>query len=77
MCIVFIGMAEVSSCDIHVYVGQYVKKGNSLGTFHFGGSSHCLLFRRGVDVTFTTLHSNPAKLGSRDNFVNSELGIVE
>jgi phosphatidylserine decarboxylase len=45
-----IGMAEVSSCDITVKEGQHVEKGEQIGMFHFGGSTHCLLFRKGVNV---------------------------
>lgn len=45
-----IGMAEVSTCDITVKPGQKVKKGDQMGMFHFGGSSHCVLFRKGVNV---------------------------
>jgi phosphatidylserine decarboxylase len=47
---VYVGMAEVSTCDITVHEGQHVKKGEQLGMFHFGGSTHCLLFRKGVQV---------------------------
>jgi phosphatidylserine decarboxylase len=45
-----IGMDEVSSCDITVKEGQHVKKGDETGMFHFGGSSHCLVFGKGVRV---------------------------
>jgi len=47
---VFIGMDEVSSNEITVKEGDTIKKGDQLGMFHFGGSSHCLLFRKGVEV---------------------------
>lgn len=50
MAFIGVGMAEVSTCDITVQEGQYVKKGDQIGMFHFGGSTHCLLFRKGVDV---------------------------
>ncbi|XWX01380.1 hypothetical protein V2A60_009407 [Cordyceps javanica] len=43
-----IGMDEVSTCDITVREGQHVAKGDELGMFHFGGSTHCLVFRKGV-----------------------------
>ncbi|WVQ95753.1 phosphatidylserine decarboxylase [Kwoniella sp. CBS 9459] len=46
-----IGMTEVSTCDTTVKEGQHVKKGDELGMFHFGGSSHCVLFRKGVKVS--------------------------
>lgn len=45
-----VGMCEVSTCDITVKEGQHVKKGEEIGMFHFGGSTHCLLFRKGVNV---------------------------
>lgn len=45
-----IGMDEVSTCEITVKEGQRIKKGEQTGMFHFGGSSHCLLFRKGVQV---------------------------
>jgi phosphatidylserine decarboxylase len=43
-------MVEVSTCDITVKAGDYLKKGDQLGMFHFGGSTHCLLFRKGVKI---------------------------
>lgn len=45
-----IGMDEVSTCEITVKEGQHIKKGEQTGMFHFGGSSHCLLFRKHVKV---------------------------
>lgn len=45
-----VGMNEVSSCDITVEEGQHVEKGDQIGMFHYGGSTHCLLFRKGVQV---------------------------
>ena len=53
MCVIPVGMAEVSSCQITVKAGDIVKKGDELGMFHFGGSTHCLLFRPGVNLDFT------------------------
>ncbi|KAI0007111.1 Phophatidylserine decarboxylase-domain-containing protein [Xylariaceae sp. FL0662B] len=50
MAFIGVGMDEVSTCEITVQQGQEVKKGDQLGMFHFGGSSHCLLFRDGVKV---------------------------
>lgn len=52
MCFVAVGMAEVSTCQITVYQGQTVKKGDQLGMFHFGGSTHVLLFRPETKLTF-------------------------
>lgn len=45
-----IGMDEVSTCDITVHEGQKIKKGAELGMFHFGGSSHCLIFKKGLKL---------------------------
>ncbi|RYN39567.1 hypothetical protein AA0112_g3547 [Alternaria arborescens] len=50
VCFMGIGMTEVSTCDTTVKVGQHVKKGDEIGMFHFGGSSHCILFRKGVEL---------------------------
>ena len=44
MCVVPVGMAEVSSCEVTVQPGQRIAKGEQLGMFHFGGSTHRLLF---------------------------------
>ena len=60
MCFMAVGMVEVSSCDITVYEGQRVKKGQQLGMFHYGGSTHCLIFRPGVELYF-----EPEKHGIR------------
>lgn len=49
---VAVGMCEVSSNEITVTRGQHVDAGDPLGMFHYGGSTHCLLFRRGVDLDF-------------------------
>jgi len=52
MCFVAVGMAEVSTCQVTVYQGQKVSKGDQLGMFHFGGSTHVLLFRPETKLTF-------------------------
>ncbi|RPD60582.1 hypothetical protein L226DRAFT_461608 [Lentinus tigrinus ALCF2SS1-7] len=52
MCFVGVGMSEVSSCEITVAKGQQVTKGDELGMFHFGGSTHCLIFRPQTQLTF-------------------------
>ncbi|KAI6155723.1 phosphatidylserine decarboxylase-domain-containing protein [Pisolithus tinctorius] len=51
MCFVDVGLCEVSTCGLTVKEDQVLKKGNELGMFHFGGSTHCLVFRGGVTVT--------------------------
>ncbi|KAK1217177.1 hypothetical protein PQX77_020185 [Marasmius sp. AFHP31] len=52
MCFMAVGMAEVSTCETTVREGQVVKKGDELGMFHFGGSTHCLIFRPETKITF-------------------------
>ena len=58
MCFVAIGMSEVSSCDITVEVGQRVEKGDEIGMFHYGGSTHCLLFRDNINLDFSEIEGN-------------------
>ena len=47
-----IGMVEISTCVINDYIepGYNVKKGEELGYFQFGGSTHCIIFQN--EVTF-------------------------
>ncbi|EKM57609.1 uncharacterized protein PHACADRAFT_206501 [Phanerochaete carnosa HHB-10118-sp] len=52
MCFMAVGMAEVSTCEVTVKDGDRLKKGDQLGMFHFGGSTHCLIFRPETKVTF-------------------------
>ena len=59
MCFLAIGMSEVSSNDITVKEGEKVKKGDQLGMFHFGGSTHCLIFRSEVKIEFDTRGQTP------------------
>lgn len=75
MCVLPVGMAEVSSCEIAVYEGQHVKKGDELGMFHFGGSTHCLLFRSGVELAFD-LHGQTPGLGASNIPVNARIATV-
>lgn len=75
MCAVFVGMAEVSSCEITVYEGQHVKKGDQLGMFHFGGSTHALIFRSGVNLEFD-LHGQIPSLDSENIPVRSKIAKV-
>ncbi|MEA2161237.1 MAG: phosphatidylserine decarboxylase [Solirubrobacteraceae bacterium] len=55
MAFVAVGMSEVSSCliDSKVTPGFHVEKGEELGYFQFGGSTHCLVFRPGAIAEFT------------------------
>jgi phosphatidylserine decarboxylase len=55
MAFVAVGMSEVSSCMINPNVtsGVHVGKGDELGFFQFGGSTHCLVFRPGAIADFS------------------------
>lgn len=91
MCVMPVGMEEVSTCEVTVKEGQHLKKGDQLGMvriyniwktwlgiyanpnaqFHFGGSTHCLFFRKGVEV------SGFPEPGRKDNVpVRGELAVV-
>ena len=75
MCVMPVGMGECNSCEITVAVGQELKKGDQLGMFHFGGSTHCLFFRPGVRLDFDLRGQQP---GPQANIVsvNSRIAIV-
>lgn len=75
MAVLFVGMAEVSSNEFTVYVGQHVNKGDQLGMFHFGGSTHCLIFRPGVKLKFD-LHGQKPGLDSHNIPVRARIATV-
>ncbi len=53
--VVPIGMAEISSCviDPKITKGAPVTKGQKLGYFQYGGSTHCLIFQPGAIAEVT------------------------
>ncbi|OAA73405.1 phosphatidylserine decarboxylase family protein [Cordyceps fumosorosea ARSEF 2679] len=56
VCFMAIGIADVSSCEINPKFTtgkpEQVRKGEELGMFRHGGSSQCLLFRKGLRLSF-------------------------
>ncbi|WP_136668030.1 phosphatidylserine decarboxylase family protein [Flavobacterium sp. H122] len=76
MCVMPVGMAEVSSCEITVKTGDKVKKGDQLGMFHFGGSTHCLIFQPGVNLEFNTYGETPGLDAENNIRVNTEIARV-
>ncbi len=68
-------MAEVSSCEITVKPGDKVKKGDELGMFHFGGSTHCLIFGPDVKLKFDTYDEIPS-LDAGNIRVNTKIAEV-
>lgn len=77
MCVMPIGMAEVSSCQITVKPGDKIKKGEELGMFHFGGSTHCLIFRPGVNLNFHTYGEKPGLSAENNIRVNTKIAEVQ
>ncbi len=72
-----IGMAEVSSCVLADKVKKLkeIKKGEELGYFQFGGSSHCLFFRPGVIKHFKNEKGQDLKKGDSVN-VRQQIAIT-
>jgi phosphatidylserine decarboxylase len=64
VCLMPVGMVEVSSCIIHPEVrpGQRVKKGEEVGYFQYGGSTYCLILRSDAIAGFA-----PEALAQTDN----------
>ncbi|QEH32723.1 phosphatidylserine decarboxylase [Aquisphaera giovannonii] len=64
VCLMPIGMVEVSSCVFHPSVkpGARLRKGDEVGYFQFGGSTYCLIFRPGAIAGFA-----PEALPQPDN----------
>lgn len=72
MCFIAVGMTEVSTCEATVKVGDTVKRGQELGMFHFGGSTHCLVFRPQTKVDWEGEILDPGDLVK----VRSAIGVV-
>ncbi|RJG50425.1 phosphatidylserine decarboxylase family protein [Motilimonas pumila] len=70
-----VGMAEVSTCDVTVEVGKHVSKGEQLGMFHFGGSTHCLIFSPKVKLAFD-FHGQTPGLDASNIPINSAIARV-
>ncbi|MCJ1271949.1 hypothetical protein MMC22_011854 [Lobaria immixta] len=58
MFVTLIGMNEVSTCEIAVKPGQYLTKGDDIGTFHFGESTYCMVFKKEVDLLLEPFEIN-------------------
>lgn len=74
VCVMPIGITEISSVTIEVKPGDRVKKGDELGYFSYGGSSMCLVFQKGAIDRFTVPQNTS---GNQDDgppiFVNAEI----
>lgn len=58
VCVIPVGITEISSVTITVNVGDTVQKGDELGYFSYGGSSMCLVFQRGA-INYFTVEAPP------------------
>jgi phosphatidylserine decarboxylase len=78
MCLIAVGMGEVSSCITTVEERSKVRKGDQLGYFQFGGSTHCLLFGKGVITQFAAQAIPQGKNGTDSPIVkvNSLLAVT-
>lgn len=52
ICLIAVGMGEVSSYDATIRTGGHVEAGNEIGTIHYEGLSHYFVFGNKVDVHF-------------------------
>ena len=66
LCFIGVGMIEVSSCEITVRAGDRVKKGEQIGSFHFGGSTSCLVFQPGLDFVLDPKWHAPPEVPPKD-----------
>ena len=83
MCFMAVGMSEVSTCEIRPELipidgrpKPTVKKGDEIGMFHFGGSTHCLIFRPEVNIEFTDEVHALLDEGSDNILLKSKLATV-
>jgi phosphatidylserine decarboxylase len=78
ICVMPVGMAEVSSCVITVKPKQKIKKGDQIGYFQFGGSTHCVVFKAGAISEFALQAIPQGELGvnSGNVPVNSKIAVA-
>ena len=75
MVVVPIGMAECSTCEITVKAGDPVTKGEEIGMFHFGGSTHLLIFQKNIPILFD-YHGQMPNINAASIPVNSKVATV-
>ncbi|KAF9224704.1 phosphatidylserine decarboxylase proenzyme-like protein [Gyrodon lividus] len=61
MCFVGVGLGEISTTKVEVKQGDVIKKGDDIGSFHFGGSTHLLIFRPETKLTLLPGPTDPNK----------------
>lgn len=77
VCVIPIGITEISSVNIDVKAGDQVTKGQELGRFSYGGSSMAIAFQKGAIDRFTVPQNTT---GNQDDgppiYVNAEIAIA-
>jgi phosphatidylserine decarboxylase len=68
VCVMPIGITEISSVTIQKKVGQRVNKGDELGYFSYGGSTLCLAFQPKAVKKFTV--KAPSKTDPQGEAIN-------
>lgn len=77
ICLMAIGISEVSSISISAKVDQRVEKGDEIGCFSYGGSSICLLFQAGVIQQFTIdIHNTGTEVDTRGTLLKAGQSIA-
>ncbi len=78
VCVMPVGMAEVSSNIVTVEQGQRVCKGDQIGYFQFGGSTHCLVFKKGAIAEFAMQAIPQGAFGMKSGVipVNSKIALA-
>ena len=72
-----IGMMDVSTVDLEMIKGkERVTKGDNIGTFHFGGSTHLLIFEKKAKLTFDFQGIPMSVDGTEVLKVNSKIATV-
>ncbi len=69
VCVIPIGITEISSVSIQVKVGDHIKKGEELGWFSYGGSSMALVFQPNAIEQFTIVNPLPGSDSNNGPFV--------
>jgi phosphatidylserine decarboxylase len=73
VCVIEIGMIEVSGIKNLVEEGQRINKGDLLGYFRFGNSSHVIIFDRKASTQRFNESINERKLSTKTNTYESLL----
>lgn len=76
VCVIPIGITEISSITIGVKVGQRVTKGEELGYFSYGGSTLCLVFQPKAIKRFTVKAPVPSGPPAEAINVNAQIAVA-